>query len=174
MVSYLKSYYSVLLENKMFFKDQQCPLSLSLSGDPAFDAILEWLRPEMTRLIGCDLAPTYSYTRRYAKGDELERHKDRNACEISATICIGKPRGAPPSALYIQAPGDRARKIEMLEGDGCIYAGMDVEHWRDRFRRTGYDQLFLHFVKKRGRQYPRWLYDGRKCLGAEYSRKRKR
>jgi hypothetical protein len=170
MLSYLQAYYDVLLTNKMLFKDEQCPLSLSLSGDPAFDAMLEWLRPEVGRLIGCAVAPTYSYTRRYARGDELVRHLDREACEISATICIAIPKGAAPSPLCVQSPNGRATKIEMLEGDCCIYAGTEVEHWRESFRATGYLQLFLHFIKRRGRHYPRWLYDGRKYLGADYKR----
>jgi hypothetical protein len=170
MVSYLQGYYDVLLVNKMFFKDKQCPLSLSLSGDPAFDAMLEWLRPEISRLVGCALAPTYSYTRRYTKGDELGRHLDREACEISATICVAIPKGAAPSPLCVQLANGRRTKIEMFEGDGCIYAGAEVEHWRDAFRSTGYLQLFLHFIRRRGRHYPRWLYDGRKCLGADYVR----
>ena len=173
MVSYLQSYYDVLVANKMFFKDKQCPLSLAVSGDPALDAILEWLRPEISRLVGYSLAPTYSYARRYARGDELTRHKDREACEISATICVAIPKRAKPSPLYVQSPGGCATKIEMLEGDGCIYAGTEVDHWRDKFYRTGYLQLFLHFIKKRGRHCPRWIYDGRKCLGAEYPLKRR-
>lgn len=170
MLSYLQTYYAVLLANKMFYRDKQCPLSLALSGDPAFDAMLEWLRPEVGRLIGSPVAPTYSYTRRYAKGDELDRHLDREACEISVTICVGIPKGALPSPLWVQPLDGRAAKIEMFEGDGCIYAGTEVEHWRDAFRATGYLQLFLHFIRKRGRHYPRWLYDRRKCLGSDYVR----
>ena len=58
----------------------RCEL-LSLGGDAALDAVLEWIRPEVSRLVGFDLAPTYSYTRRYVKGDLLKRHVDRAACE---------------------------------------------------------------------------------------------
>src|SRR5688500_8385836 len=83
LLEYLKVYYAVLLADDYFSHDRQCPSSLSLSGDPALDAVLEWIRPEVARLVGFPLAPTYSYTRRYAKGDLLARHRDRAACEIS-------------------------------------------------------------------------------------------
>jgi hypothetical protein len=53
----------------------------------------------------------------------------------------------------------------MLEGDGCVYAGSEVEHWRDRFRVDGYIQLFLHFISRRGPNYPDLLFDGRERLG---------
>src|SRR5439155_13263578 len=83
ILEYLKVYYAILMKNDTFYADDQCPLSLSLGGDPALDALLEWIRPEVSRLVGFDLAPTYSYTRRYAKGEVLTRHTDRAACEIS-------------------------------------------------------------------------------------------
>src|SRR5437762_813165 len=72
ILEYLKAYYAILMANNRFYNDSQCPLSLALSGDPALDAVLEWIRPEVSRLVGFDLAPTYSYTRRYAKGDVLK------------------------------------------------------------------------------------------------------
>jgi hypothetical protein len=173
LLRYLHHYYEILLASDMFGKDKQCPLSLSLGGDPGFDAVLEYLRPEISRLAGLRLAPTYSYTRHYAKGDRLKRHQDRDACEISATVCIAIPKGAEPSTLYVKAPGEESRMIEMREGDGCIYAGTEVQHWRRPFRVGGYIQLFLHFIDRRGPHYPKLLYDGRKSLGVEYPGKKR-
>lgn len=165
LLEYLKVYYTILLANDRFSRDTQCPSSLSLSGDPALDGVLEWIRPEVGRLIGFTLAPTYSYTRRYAKGELLGRHFDRAACEISVTASIQIPKGAGPSVIYLQPPHAGETKVEMLEGDGCIYAGSEVEHWRERFRVDGYIQLFLHFIAKRGPHYPDLLFDGRERLG---------
>ncbi|MEY2542167.1 MAG: hypothetical protein QOI22_1769 [Verrucomicrobiota bacterium] len=166
ILEYLKVYYAILLANDKFCRDSQCPLSLSLGGDLALDAVLEWIRPEIGRLVGFELAPTYSYTRRYARGEKLARHTDRAACEISVTVSIEVPKGAGPSVVHLKAPRSKATKIEMFEGDGCVYAGTEVEHWRERFRADGYIQLFLHFIAKGGRNYPKLMFDGRKCLGA--------
>ena len=165
LLDYLKAYYAILLANNRFSHDDNCPSSLSLGGDPALDAVLEWMRPELSRLVGYTLAPTYSYTRRYAKGEVLERHVDRAACEISVTVSIQVPKGAGPSVIYLKPPDLEQTKVEMREGDGCLYAGTQVEHWRERFRVDGYIQLFLHFISRRGPHYPEHLFDGRECLG---------
>lgn len=166
ILEYLKVYYAVLLANNRFSHDSECPSSLSLGGDAALDAVLEWIRPEVSRLVGFDLAPTYSYTRQYARGEVLTRHTDRDACEISVTASIQIPKGAGPSVVHLKPPTLDETKVEMFEGDGCVYAGTEVEHWRERFRVGGYIQLFLHFIAKHGRNYPRLTFDGRQCLGA--------
>ena len=165
LLEYLKVYYSFLLANNRFSRDSQCPSSLSLGGDPALDAVLEWMRPELGRLVGFGLAPTYSYTRRYAKGEVLARHVDRAACEISVTASIHIPKGAGPSVLHLKPRNAAETRVEMREGDGCVYAGTEVEHWRERLRVDGYVQLFLHFISKRGPHYPKLLFDGRERLG---------
>jgi hypothetical protein len=169
LLDYLKTYYAVLLANNAFAQDEQCPSSLSLGADPGLDAVLEWIRPEVSRLVGLELAPTYSYTRRYANGEVLPRHVDRAACEISMTMSIQIPKGAGPSVVHLKPPHRRETKVEMREGDGCIYAGTEVEHWRERFRVDGYVQLFLHFITKSGPHFPKFMFDGRKCLGADYT-----
>jgi len=165
MLEYLKIYYGLLLDNELFTRDSQCPTSLSLGGDPGLDSVLEWVRPEIGRLVGFELAPTYSYTRRYAKGELLKRHLDRSSCEVSVTVSIKIPERAAPSVVYLKPPNSRTAKIAMREGDGCIYAGAEIEHWRDRFRVDGYIQLFLHFISKSGLHYPDYLFDGRQFLG---------
>ena len=171
ILDYLRTYYAVLLSNNAFSRDEQCPASLSLGADRGLDAVMEWIRPEVSRLVGLELAPTYSYTRRYAKGELLPRHVDRAACEISMTTSIQIPKGAGPSVVHLKPPNARETKVAMREGDGCIYAGTEVEHWRERFRVDGYVQLFLHFVSKRGPNFPAFAFDGRECLGAAYNKK---
>jgi hypothetical protein len=166
MLDYLQVYYSIILASNRLVRDAQCPSSLSLGGDVALDAVLEWIRPEVSRLVGMDLAPTYSYTRQYAKGERLAPHTDRAACEISLTVSIQIPKGAGPSAIHLKTPPSKATEVKMFEGDACVYAGTELEHWRERFRVGGYIQLFLHFITKRGSNYPALLFDGRECLGA--------
>jgi hypothetical protein len=166
ILEYLKVYYAILMAHNRFCNDSQCPSSLSLGGDAGLDAVLEWIRPEVSRLVGFDLAPTFSYTRQYAKGEVLARHRDRAACEISVTVSIQIPKGAGPSVVHLKPPNFNETKVEMSEGDACVYAGTEVEHWRERFRIGGYIQLFLHFIAKDGRNYPKLLFDGRDCLGA--------
>jgi hypothetical protein len=86
-------------------------------------------------------------------------------------VAIQIPKGAEPSVIHLKPPSFSETKIEMFEGDGCVYVGTEVEHWREPFRTGGYIQLFLHFISKKNRQYTKLLFDGRECLGAtEYKR----
>jgi SM-20-related protein len=168
MLDYLRVYYEILRANDRFREDTDCPLSLALGFDPAFDAVLGWLTPDVSRLVGFDLAPTYSYTRIYSKGDALRRHKDRDSCEISVTVSIEIPKGAGPSVIHLQPPNMPAAAVEMFEGDACVYAGTEVEHWREPVSEDGYVQLFLHWIDKGGAHYPKLLYHERTYLGAPY------
>lgn len=165
-LSFLESYYSICNDTGRFVPDDQCPLSRSLGHDRGFDAILDWLCPKIENLIGAQLAPTYSYTRIYGKGDILRRHRDRAACEVSVTICIKIPPKYETSPLYFKAKNSEVVQVLLSEGDGCIYSGAELEHWRDPFASSGFAQLFLHYIRKSGPLYPTHLYDGRACLGA--------
>ena len=68
--------------------------------------------------------------------------------------------------MHLEPPDFEETRVEMFEGDGCVYAGTELEDWRERFRVGGYIQLFLHFIAKHGRHYPGLMFDGRPCLGA--------
>ena len=63
--------------------DPQVPKTPAGYGDPAFDGLLEYLRPRVEKHSGLRLLPTYSYFRLYKRGDVLRRHHDRKACEKS-------------------------------------------------------------------------------------------
>jgi hypothetical protein len=166
MLDYLKVYYAILRSNGLFSHDHQCPSALALGHDPALDAVLEWMRPKISRLVGLALVPTYSYTRVYAKGDVLAPHTDRPACEISASIAVAIPEGAAPSALCLRPPDAAEARVVMREGDGCLYVGTEIAHWREPFDADGYIQLFLHFIAAGGSHFPRHAFDRRPRLGA--------
>jgi hypothetical protein len=174
ILRYLKIYYAILIANNRLSKDSLCPTSLSLGGDAGLDAVLEWIRPEISRLVGFEVVPAFSYTRQYAKGEMLPRHKDRDACEVSVTVSIQIPHGAGPSILHLKAPRSKKTKVETFEGDACVYAGPEVEHWRERFQIGGYIQLFLHFIAKESPNYPKLMFDGRECLGAPFHKGRRK
>jgi len=166
MLDFLRVYFRVLRANNRLSPDTYCPESLSLGGDGALDAVVEWARPRVSRLVDQELASTYSYTRVYAKGDTLAPHKDRRSCEISVTAPIEIPSGAPPSTLMLKPDGSVAKRVDLSEGDACIYAGPLVEHWREPFETSGQVQLFLHYIRVEGEHFPDLVFDGRRFLGA--------
>lgn len=47
-------------------RDEQCPRSLSVYGDPLFDAVLRTLAGALSEKLNIDLLPTYTYARIYS------------------------------------------------------------------------------------------------------------
>lgn len=128
--------------------DEQIPNAKSiLAHEYMFETLHELYWDVIEEIVGEELLPTYAYARLYSNGDVLEKHKDRPACEVSVTIQLGRSHHyAWP--IYM---GDA--RFDMAEGDGVIYKGCDVEHWRNKCDGPeGYysGQVFLHYVRKNG------------------------
>jgi len=128
--------------------DEQIPNAKAiLSHEYMFETLHERLWPTFEQVVGEKLIPTYAYARLYSNGDELIKHTDRSPCEVSVTIQLGRSHHyAWP--IYM---GDQ--RFDMAEGDGVLYPGCDVEHWREPC--AGPDdyysgQVFLHYVRKDG------------------------
>ena len=82
-------------------KDDQCPLSESVYGDPLLDQVLEKLTKPLSGQLGIELLPAYTYARIYAPGEELVKHKDRPSCEISGTMTLGFDPGSGIWPIYL-------------------------------------------------------------------------
>jgi len=147
-------------------KDEQCPLSDAVHGSEVFDSLLEQLLPHFENASGLKLYPTYSYARLYSQhGEELKNHRDRPACEISATITLGFDGDV--WAIYMGDNEDKSNgtKIEMDVGDAVMYRGMDKWHWREPYFEGKWQaQVFLHYVDANG-PHAEWKYDKRESLG---------
>ena len=148
-----KFFTNVLIRNGVMFpkpkgSDIQVPNAVSLmQADLMFETLLERIWPSMEEIVGEELIPTYSYARLYTNGDYLECHTDRPACEISATIQLGRSHHY---AWPIYMGGNR---IDMAEGDAVVYKGCEIEHWRNSCTGPeGYysGQVFLHYVRANG------------------------
>jgi hypothetical protein len=128
--------------------DSQIPNAKSiLDHEYMFETLQERFWTTIEMIVGEELIPTYSYARLYSNGDILEKHTDRPACEVSVTLQLGRSHHY---AWPIYMGGNR---YDIAEGDGVIYKGCDIEHWRDKCDGPdGYysGQVFLHYVRKNG------------------------
>jgi hypothetical protein len=135
-------------------------------GATAFDKLLEDCLPYFEQASGLTLYPTYSYARLYnQQGEELKNHRDRPACEISATITLGFDGDV--WSIYMGDSEDKTngKKIEMDVGDAVMYRGMDKWHWREPYFEGKWQaQVFLHYVDQNG-PHAEWKYDKRESLG---------
>jgi hypothetical protein len=147
--------------------DDQCPKSHAIHGAFIFDKLLEDLLPHFEQASGLKLYPTYSYARLYTEhGEELKNHRDRPACEISATLTLGFDGDV--WSIYMGANEDKseASKIDMAIGDAVMYRGCDIWHWREPYFEGKWQaQVFLHYVDANG-PHAEWKYDKREYLGA--------
>lgn len=145
-------------------RDEQCPVSEAIHGTPTFDKLLEDLLPHFEKACGKRLYPTYSYARLYKHGEELKNHRDRPACEISATLTLGW--SGKQWAIYMGDHEDKSNgsEIMMEVGDAVLYRGMDKWHWREQFEGDWQAQVFLHYVDANG-SHADQKYDSRKSLG---------
>lgn len=112
-----------------------------------FDTLLERMWPFIENAVGEELLPTYSYARLYTNNDSMRSHIDRPTCEVSVTLQLGR------SHNYAYPIFMNGTRFDLAEGDGVIYLGEKVPHWREVCQ--GPDnyysgQAFLHYVRKNG------------------------
>ena len=155
--------------------DKQVPGAYSSYGDWVMETLLMYMIPIMKAKTGLELIPTYTYTRLYEKGNILHRHKDRPSCEVSTTLHLGgeewpiylDPTGADfvIDKQTIKPGAPKGMRVDLKVGDMLIYAGCDLEHWREPFEGKVCSQVFLHYNHANGPFAKTNLLDGRPILG---------
>ena len=138
---------------------------------PQYRKIHSEIRLILERIIGRKLYNTYYYDRFYFPGQELKKHTDRPACEISVSIHVSTNiKESWP--IWIKTPDtfeDKTMKIANGEnrfvhleaGDGMVYKGCERPHWRDpmpglleskinKDESLYYHQIFFHYVLQDG------------------------
>lgn len=155
---------NMLSQDVVYFLSSWSTKNFEVNGDPQYRnsfAIhssksqiyrhaLHYLHPLMEQETGLSLQPTYSFNRVYLPGSDLKRHKDREECEISASITL-KYFYEDKNYKWPLCMGDIP--IAINSGDGVIYKGCEVPHWRPVFnqpKRYWHHQLFIHYVDLNG------------------------
>lgn len=147
--------------------EKQVEGSLSRYNYPPFKDLHFLVKNEVENILDMKLYPTYYYDRFYFVDQELERHTDRPACEISVTLQISTNREEPWDIWFNDFKSENAN-VSMNNGDACIYRGCNLLHWRkpleskytkfqNYYRRlkkldddTYHHQVFFHYVDADG------------------------
>tara|TARA_R110001592_G_scaffold311470_1_gene586318 strand:+ start:2014 stop:2625 length:612 start_codon:yes stop_codon:yes gene_type:complete len=140
------------------FIDPQAIGCYSKYGDIPTDMILVKLKPLIEQNTGLKLNEQYSYLRVYKKESVLEKHKDRESCEISATLNIGCDKIWP---IYLEV-NNKQVEVNLGVGDLLVYKGSMLNHWREKFTGETCIQTFLHYNDVNTRSVK---YDHRPHLG---------
>lgn len=134
-------------------------------ADPLIETILVDKLPEIEKIVGKELHPTYSYARVYMGEDVLTAHVDRPSCEFSVTVNVATL--GHPWPIYVKKEGSPQAQILLEPGDAIIYKGCEMLHWRDPMPVSGSKinvQFMLHYVDKSG-PYADHKWDKRPSLG---------
>lgn len=154
------------------FGDPQAPNVFNHYGDPLMDSLLSLSKLGIENFIDIKLDCNYSYWRLYQKHSDLKKHRDRESCEISVTLCLGYDVSDVDKSKYpdykwpmFVETKDRedGLPIDLNPGDIIIYRGCRIEHWREPFIGLNHAQVFLHYNDTTG-PYKINL-DGRPILG---------
>lgn len=126
-------------------KDKMFPNTPSKHNYISFLSILYEKLYEVSNIIEHQLKTSYSYARVYKNNDILEKHVDRNACEISLSIHLD---GDKEWDFFLNPFNEEEKSIILNSGDAVIYYGCKIPHWRNFYEGKYYCQLFLHYLKK--------------------------
>ena len=97
----------------------------------------------------------------YKTGNVLNKHTDRESCEVSATLNLGGDLWS----IFITNSRGKEIEVKLNPGDLLIYAGIQLEHWREPFEGKECGQVFFHYNNKNGPYKTSNLYDKRTMLG---------
>jgi hypothetical protein len=144
--------------------------SLSRYNVPQYKELHFLVKKEVEEILGIDLHPTYYFDRFYFTGQELKRHSDRPACEVSVTLQVSTNKKNPWS-IWFKKPDGTESFVNMKNGDAVIYKGCEREHWREKLQSkynkiqrlfkkddTYHHQIFLHYVNANG-PYVNYAFD---------------
>ena len=157
---------------RYFEDEEQVNGSLARYWYPQYRKIHSDVRKILEEAIGRKLYNTYYYDRYYYPGQQLIKHTDRPACEISVSVHIST-NIKEDWPIYFKTPDkftDITKKelvkkgenvsVKLKQGDGVIYKGCERPHWRDSMpglfeEMIGdevfyYHQIFFHYVLQDG------------------------
>lgn len=142
------------------YPDAVQPWSAYMYSDTLAESLLFNLKDfvkEQTKIE--TICPTYSMTRFYEKGNYLEEHIDRPACQYSLTLPIGSWEETPWS-IYLDG-----NAIDLNIGDVLLYKGCEATHWREPYEGEWQIQMHLHYIDESNPKFEPYKLDGRKSLG---------
>jgi len=172
----IKSKYISPYEFLLGEHDSQVPNTYASYGDIAMETLLLKCQSIMEKNTELKLSPAYAYTRVYKKNDVLERHKDRFSCEISTTMNLGGDKwpiylsphenvGEPDGKKFTMSSKAKGVKIDLDPGDMLVYRGVELEHWRNKFKGKDCAQVFLHYNNIKTPGSKENIFDRRPHLG---------
>lgn len=143
--------------------EQQVEGSIARYYYPPYKDAYFKVKKRLENIVGKALSTTYYYDRFYFPPQELTKHADRDACEISVSIHVSSNLRDKWGFKLIDIEG-KEKEIFLNPGDGILYKGCELCHWRDpmpgkkrnavrkflKMKELYYHQIFMHYVLRDG------------------------
>lgn len=149
------TYYGSLDKYDYKGEEPQVNGSFARYSHPQYKQAHNDIRLSLEKIIGRKLYNTYYYDRFYFPGQELTRHVDRDACEISVSVHVNTSL-KQNWEFYIENPEGISASLNLNAGDGVLYKGRERPHWRNPMpgkkksfwnkKEDYYHQIFFHYV----------------------------
>lgn len=99
-------------------------------------------------LVGRRVCASYAYVSAYRQGAELEPHVDRKQCEYTLSAIIDEIGGSAAHWPLWFLDGNRRRSVTLQVGEGVLFRGHDLPHWREASPQPdlALTTLLLHYV----------------------------
>lgn len=124
------------------------------------ELVLKQCQDRIEEAVGRDLLRAYAYWRVYYEGADLVPHTDRKASEIAVSIAIASdPEGQVWPIMVEDFEGNEV-VAELQPGDGIVYLGREVSHWRETLTARSHKQLMLFYVLEDG-EFRDYAFDRR-------------
>ena len=154
LFNYAKMYNA---QNKCVFEKHSALLETFEYGGSLTDSLLVSKKKQIEQASNLKLIETYSYWRLYKKFSDLSKHTDRDSCEVTVSVTVKSDLKDWP--LFID--GER---IIIEPGDGVLYFGNKLKHWREEYEGDYSFQIFFHYVLENGK-FKDYKWDKRELLG---------
>ena len=148
-----RAYYDrIEREGYLFAGDRRRRGAPLIYDEPLTDFLGGLLAPLVGRITRERRSPTFSYLRVYDPGAVLRPHLDRPSCRWNVDLVVGgEPAPSLRNAWPLKIEGRHGtRTVRLALGDGILYRGHDVRHWR-RAQPRGHTTVLasLHYGRPR-------------------------
>lgn len=135
--------------------DAQTPRRYAAHEEPVARYFHRQLTTVVSDIARSVLLPSYNYLALYQGGAALDPHTDREACEYTVSVALDatpEPDSQTPWPLQLMT-SDGPLSVWQNLGDGLLFRGRHLLHWRDRLA-DGHtsSSMLLHFIDANG--YP--------------------
>jgi hypothetical protein len=148
-VASLRRYYRHLIRaGALRLGDSQCRGRYVAHNESVARFFHYQLAAAVSQVAGAPVKPSYVYVAAYQGGAELPKHKDREQCEYSLSLCIDH---SPPDRegswpLFLETNEDATIVLQRI-GEGVVYKGRDIAHYREPLPEDSTAIfLLLHYV----------------------------